>query len=70
MILELVTEQNLADEGPKYYLYLDGKYVEGSFTIDLEKAQDNYMRVYNDPHIAFNMRKVLQSQEIIVNLDK
>jgi hypothetical protein len=67
MTLELVAEQNLNDEVPKYYLYLDGKYIEGSFTNDLEKAQRNYEKVFNNPGIAFNIRKVLQSEEIVVS---
>lgn len=67
MTLELVAEQKLNDESPNYYLYLDGKYIEGSFTTDLEKAQRNYEKVYNNPGIAFNIRKVLQSEEIVVS---
>lgn len=70
MKLELVTEQNLTDEGPKYYLYLDGKYIEGSFTTDLEKAKKNYERVFNNPDLAFSQRIVLQSEEIIVSSNK
>lgn len=70
MTLELVAEQNIDDEVPKYYLYLDGKYIEGSYTTDLEKAQKNYERVFNNPGIAFNIRKVLQSEEIVVSSDK
>lgn len=67
MKLELVAEQNLSDAEPKYYLYADGKYVEGSYTNNLEKAQDNYERVFNNPDLAFGIRKVLQSEEIIVS---
>ena len=67
MTLELVTEQNLSDEQPKYYLYLDGRYIEGSFTTNLETAQRYYEKVFNNPGIAFNIRKVLQSDEILVS---
>jgi len=70
MTLELVAEQNLNDEVPKYYLYLDGKYIECSFTNDLETAQRNYEKVYNNPGIAFNTRKVLQSEQIVVSSEK
>jgi len=69
MTLELVAEQKLNDETPSYYLYLDGKYIEGSFTTDLEKAQKNYERVFNNPGIAFTVKKVLQSEEIVLSLE-
>lgn len=66
MTLELVSEQNLNEDEPKYYIYLDGRYVEGSYTKDLSVAQRYYERVYTNPAIVNNAKKVLQSEEIIV----
>lgn len=68
MKLELVSEQSMGEEKPSYYLYLDGKYVQGSYTKDLEEAQQRYERIMENPTIAFNVKKVLQSEEIDVTL--
>jgi len=67
MIVELVAEQKLNDNEPSYYVYLDGKYIEGSYTKNLELAQTYYNKVYNNPGLVYNVRKVLQSEEIIVS---
>ena len=69
MTLELVSEQKINEDEPRYYLYLDGHYVEGSYTKDLETAQKYYQRVYNNPAIVNNAKKVLQSEQIVVSLD-
>jgi hypothetical protein len=66
MTLELVSEQKLNDEAPSYYIYLDGHYVEGSYTRDLEIAQKYYDKIYNNPAIVNNSKKVLQSEQIVV----
>lgn len=68
MKLELVSEQSMNEEKPSYYLYLDGKYVQGSYTKDLEEAQQRYKRIMENPTAAFNVKKVLQSEEIDVTL--
>lgn len=68
MKLELVSEQSMSEEKPSYYLYLDGKYVQGSYTKDLEEAQQRYKRIMENPTSAFNVKKVLQSEEIDVTL--
>jgi len=67
MTLELVSEQKLNDEVPSYFIYLDGYYVEGSYTKDLETAQKYYQKVYENPAIVNNVKKVLQSEEIVVS---
>jgi hypothetical protein len=67
MTIELVSEQKLNDEVPSYYIYLDGYYVEGSYTKDLETAQKYYDRIYANPAIVHNAKKVLQSEEIVVS---
>ncbi len=66
MTIELVSEQKLNDEVPSYYIYVDGHYVEGSYTKDLETAQKYYERIYNNPAIVNNAKKVLKSEEIVV----
>lgn len=66
MTLELVSEQKLNDEAPSYYIYLDGHYVDGSYTKDLETAQKYYERIYNNPAIVNNAKKVLKSEKIVV----
>lgn len=67
MTLELVSEHKLNEQEPSYYIYLDGKYVEGSYTKNLELAKSYYNRIYHNPGIAFNVKKVLQSEEIVVS---
>jgi len=67
MTIELISEQKLNDEVPGYYIYLDGRYVEGSYTTDLETAQKYYQRVYNNPAIVNNAKKILMSEEIVVS---
>lgn len=68
MTIELVSEQKLNEQEPSYYIYLDGKYVEGSYTKNLELAQTYYKRIYHNPGIAINVKKVLQSEEIVLPL--
>jgi len=68
MKLELVSEQSMNEENPNYYLYIDGKYVQGSYTKDLAEAQRTYERIMENPTMAFNVKKVLQSEEIDVSL--
>jgi hypothetical protein len=68
MTLELVSEQKLDDEVPSYYIYLDGLYVAGSYTKDLDTAHKYYERIYNNPAIVNNAKKVLKSEEIVVSL--
>ena len=68
MTVELVSEQKLNDTEPSYYVYLDGKYIEGSYTKNLELAQVYYQKIYDNPGIAYNMKKVLQSEEIVLSL--
>jgi hypothetical protein len=67
MTLELVSEQKINEDEPRYYLYLDGRYVEGSYTKDLETAQKYYQKVYENPAIVNNAKIVLKSEEIIVS---
>ena len=67
MTLELVSEQKINEDEPRYYLYLDGYYVEGSYTKDLEAAQKYYQKVYENPAIVNNAKIVLKSEEIIVS---
>ena len=67
MTIELVSEQKLDDEVPSYYIYLDGLYVAGSYTKDLETAQKYYQKVYDNPAIVNNAKKVLKSEEIVVS---
>jgi hypothetical protein len=67
MTLELVSEQKINEDEPRYYLYLDGHYVEGSYTKDLETAQKYYQKVYENPAIVNNAKIVLKSEEIIVS---
>jgi len=67
MTLELVSEQKINEDEPRYYLYLDGRYVEGSYTKDLETAQKYYQKVYENPSIVNNAKIVLKSEEIIVS---
>ena len=68
MTIELVSEQKLNDEVPSYYIYLDGRYVEGSYTTDFEVAKKYYQRVYNNPAIVHNAKKILMSEEIVLPL--
>jgi uncharacterized protein (DUF736 family) len=67
MTIELVSEQKLDDEVPSYYIYLDGLYVAGSYTKDLETAQKYYQKVYDNPAIVNNAKIVLKSEEIVVS---
>jgi len=66
MTLELVAEQKLNDEVPSYFIYLNGLYVEGSYTKDLETAHKYYDRIYANPAIVNNAKKVLKSEKIVV----
>ena len=67
MTVELVSEQKLNDNEPSYYVYLDGMYVEGSFTKNLELAQSYYDKIYKNPGLVYNVRKILQSEEILLS---
>jgi len=67
MTIELVSEQKLNEDAPRYYIYLDGRYVEGSYTTDFEVAKKYYQRVYNNPAIVNNAKKILMSEEIVVS---
>jgi hypothetical protein len=67
MTIELVSEQKINEDTPRYYVYLDGRYVEGSYTTDFEVAKKYYQRVYNNPAIVNNAKKILMSEEIVVS---
>lgn len=67
MTIELVSEQKINEHAPRYYIYLDGRYVEGSYTTDLETAQSYYQKVYDNPAIVNNAKIVLKSEEIVVS---
>lgn len=67
MTLELVSEQKINEDTPRYYLYLNGQYVEGSYTTDLDVANKYYQKVYENPAIVNNAKIVLKSEEIVVS---
>lgn len=67
MTIELIAEQKINEEKPRYYIYLNGTYVDGSLTYDLDVANAYYQRVCNNPAIVNNSKIILKSDEIVVS---
>jgi hypothetical protein len=68
MKLELIKEEKLNDTEPAYFINLDGKYLDGTWTRDLDKVNNYYKKLVENPNIMINSQIVLMSQEIDVSL--
>jgi len=64
MTIKLVEEYKIA-EGPWYSIYVDDKYIIGSY--DREKAERYYIDAKNN-YANINMKTILKSEEINLSL--